>query len=198
MVLMPCLSSSADSVLNEFEQGVERRIPVGAALGDDDGFRRQRDFLAERIGGLNRSREPGAGPPGVCPRRAVQPGLRRGRGSGGRRRRGGSPREALPAAIAPVRRQNAAMKCRGCRDQRDQGKAEKAEAIHSVFSMAVISGRRLGGSVSFHVPARGRGAAILTRKGRFRPMSDISWPSLRPAEARHRFAALANPPSFAI
>jgi hypothetical protein len=30
---------------------------------------------------------------------------------------------------------------RRCRDQRDHGKAEKAGQIHSVFSMAVISGR---------------------------------------------------------
>src|SRR6185312_7313297 len=63
--------------LERIDQGVERRIPIGAALEDHHRLGRQRDLLAEGIGGLNRRGD-----------------RRRGGGLGGgrRRRRGGRAR----------------------------------------------------------------------------------------------------------
>src|SRR5262245_42508592 len=39
--------------LERLDQGVERRIPIGGALGDQHFLGRQRKFLAEGVGGLD-------------------------------------------------------------------------------------------------------------------------------------------------
>ena len=173
---MPCLSSSADSALNESIRVSNAESQLALPLSDDHRFRRQRDFLAERIGGLHRrgSRRRRGGrrlPRGLAfGWRAGPDGCRRGAGvaaAGGRRRR------------RLRQRSGDAQRNRGYRDQRDQGKAEKAGGIHSVFSMAVQ--RSCRGARMSRFPRRS--AANLTRRLVFRPVTDIS--SCQAALRRH-------------
>ena len=175
---MPCLSSSADSVLNESISVSNAESQLAVPLSDDDRFRRQRDFLAEGIGGLNRRggrgrRRRGLRGGGRCGGAAggFGAGLAAGAGAGvadaagvaGERRgeRGGDCASAWPRPS-----EIAATGISATRARRKQ-----AAAIHSVFSMA-LSRARLRSRVPAHV---GEVAAILTRKRGFRPMTDMSW-----------------------
>jgi hypothetical protein len=87
---------------------------------------------------------------------------------------------------------------RGNRDQRDHGKAQRTDEMHSVFSLAVFSvAPGLGVPVSRRQSAL-QNTAMLTRKARFRPMTDTSWSVARGGGCRHGFTTLANPASFTI
>ena len=66
--LQPLLLQRAVDVLESLDQGLESRIPVGRALGENDGFRRQRHLFAERVArdaAVGR-RSKGGGGGGVC------------------------------------------------------------------------------------------------------------------------------------
>ena len=137
--------------LERIDQGVERRVPVGGALHDHDLFRLQREFLAEGVGGLNRS-GPAAGRAGS----ARWPAAVRGRPTGLRPGPASPPGRVWPARLARASPKAQALlrvpgwpaepgwrgrrrlgegnpgKRDGCeRDQRDQGRAERADTVHS-------------------------------------------------------------------
>ena len=204
---MPCLSSSADSVLNESIRVSNAESQLAVPLTMTTVFGVQRDFLAERIGGLHRRGS----------RRRCRRGLRGGGRSCGRGRRAGGRSRGWPPAPGAARRAGVAgvlaaggargagdcasamaeaQRNRGCRDQRDHGEAERAEAIHSVFSMAVSARRALAlacpGSRRRSAPTMSNTQGPLSSHDRYVMGAPL------PAGARHRFTTLANPPSFAI
>ena len=98
---MPCLSSSAVSALNEFDQGVERPIPIRGAFHDHHLFGLERERFTEGIGGLNRGggavkARPTGSPPASARRRCAAPGLP----LAGGRRGGAGLAEAAGEAVA--------------------------------------------------------------------------------------------------
>ena len=209
---MPCLSSSADSDLNESIRvsNAESQLalplrtttvfgasvissPKGSAVCTGAAAAGGAAGVSAAAGGVAeqpRGSRPVPGWPSAPVRRGAAAGaVRRPAPAGGRRR--GRRRLRQRAAKAP-RGAIAAMP----EISASMTRRKAAAAIHSVISKALIRSWRLAG-----VPAHpaSSGTAMLTRKGGFRPMTDLSWgfPS-RAGRRRHRFTTLANPPPFAI